>query len=164
MSTSIQIRAMGDLATMFRALALTGDGATTGDIGGHVYTELEEERLNPQLPCILLTVMNQTPKEEKSSFNYDHVIYPIRIQIVDVTRPINLFQACLPTYTLWYETIEYLVRARCIPPVLTNTPEAYDLRITSAVQVNKEIRKGQTIALEFSVLVKTAKTRVKTSG
>lgn len=159
-SQSIEIRAATDLAVLVQAQALTGDGANVADVGSSVYTPLSPDWLNPSLPCVMLDFLGQTPREGKSNFVSDAVDYPLRCQIVDVTRPQPQFQQCLPVYLSWFETIQTLVRA--LPKTqgfLPNTPECWDLRISAARVSGKEVNQSQTIALEFTVLVKTVRVR-----
>ena len=147
---SIHDRAMVDLAAFITDLGLP-TSPTVAPVAPTVYTQMLPDETNIVLPAILVTCEGISEEEgDRSSFEQDHVIYPVAVAILD--RVSVRYQEMRPIYLSWRRTMMRALRGLVNMPLLENTPEVTDIRLRPGVIFDPETREYQLLQSGFTVL------------
>ncbi len=149
-----------DIALLIQALlntsSLAGLAGTIPNVQA-VFTQMVDERLSMQFPAVLVSIEDEAEEEGDSDFEEDGVIYPVKVVVLDAMTP--FYQQRRPYYLLWRRNLAMMLRGRCEPPVLPNTPECFDIRIRNKAVIPGSTKGAQLVVSGFTALCHTVEVR-----
>lgn len=127
-------RISDDLADVITSMTLTGTAGVIPDIQ-QVYAKMLPEQRSILFPCILLTTEGEAPSEGRSNLEFDGVVYPVKVLILDSIQP-NL-EARKAIYRSWRHDLSRKIRGLCVQTILTNCPEVYNTHVRNLPDVTR---------------------------